>query len=132
VIFCDTSAFYALLAPDDEKNTPATRIWRELIADPEPRLCTTNYVIVESIALLQKRFGLRPVAAFRKVVEPFVRTVYLDGGVHAAAFEELLAIDRRKLSLVDCSSFAFMRRHHIREAFAFDAHFEEFGFELIS
>jgi predicted nucleic acid-binding protein len=32
---------------------------------------------------------------------------------------------------VDCLSFALMRRHRIKTAFAFDRHFEIAGFKLL-
>jgi predicted nucleic acid-binding protein len=41
----------------------------------------------------------------------------------------LLAAGRRKLSLVDCVSFELMRGCGCNHAFAFDAHFEEQGFD---
>jgi predicted nucleic acid-binding protein len=37
---------------------------------------------------------------------------------------------RRGLSLVDCTSFAIMRRQAITRAFHFDRHFQEQGFEF--
>jgi len=43
-----------------------------------------------------------------------------------------LAARRRGLSLVDCASFEVMRRTGLRAAFAFDPHFEKFGYELIA
>jgi uncharacterized protein len=43
----------------------------------------------------------------------------------------VLSAGRRKLSLVDCTSFEIMRQHAVRTAFAFDSHFEEQGFELL-
>jgi predicted nucleic acid-binding protein len=42
------------------------------------------------------------------------------------------AANRRSLSLVDCVSFVVMRQLAIRDAFAFDRHFEEQGFTLVS
>jgi predicted nucleic acid-binding protein len=35
------------------------------------------------------------------------------------------------LSLIDCSSFVFMRRSGIRRAFSFDRDFKHSGFELL-
>ncbi len=41
----------------------------------------------------------------------------------------MMAANRRKLSPVDCVSFAVMRERRIREAFAFDQHVRGEGFE---
>jgi predicted nucleic acid-binding protein len=38
---------------------------------------------------------------------------------------------RRRLSLVDCTSFEVMRRLGITSAFAIDRHFVEQGFEVL-
>lgn len=51
--------------------------------------------------------------------------IWVDEATHALAMTALLAAQRRKLSLVDCVSFAAMRRKDAQEAFAFDQHFVE-------
>jgi predicted nucleic acid-binding protein len=48
-----------------------------------------------------------------------------------AALEQVVSLSRRAISLVDCASFAFMRQHGLRRAFAFDRHYVEFGFDRI-
>ena len=48
--------------------------------------------------------------------------------VLSAEVHGLLDAGRRKLSLVDCLSFAVMREMGIREVFVFDQHFAEQGF----
>jgi hypothetical protein len=50
---------------------------------------------------------------------------------HRQAQNGLLAADRRKVSLVDCSSFHVMRNRMMRAAFAFDPRFREQGFEVL-
>jgi predicted nucleic acid-binding protein len=44
----------------------------------------------------------------------------------------LLVRQKRLLSLVDAVSFVVMRQRRIAEAFAFDPHFEEENFSLVS
>ena len=63
---------------------------------------------------------------------PIVTVVMLDETLHANAIATLLGANRRNLSLVDCTSFALMRQRGTVRAFAFDQHFAEQGFQLVS
>lgn len=58
-----------------------------------------------------------------------MRTVWITEEDHRGGVQALLAAGRRELSLVDCTSFLVMRRLGLRAAFAFDADFEDQGFE---
>jgi predicted nucleic acid-binding protein len=51
-IFIDTSAIYALLDRDDIEHKKAKKIWIDLLHS-ENILLTSNYVLVESFALIQ-------------------------------------------------------------------------------
>ncbi len=130
MIFVDTSAFYALLDGDDTEHFRALKLWER-----EPpgvgSLVTTNYVELESMALLQSRFGMPAVRVFRDAILPLVRIEWIDEIVHAQAVSAFIAADRRGLSLVDLSSFETMRRLEIRSAFPFDRHFRQYGFETL-
>ncbi len=54
--FVDTSALLALLDADERYHMACAYAWRSLLAADE-RLMTTNYVVVESFALVQHRLG---------------------------------------------------------------------------
>ncbi|WP_018110958.1 type II toxin-antitoxin system VapC family toxin [Thermus igniterrae] len=126
-VFVDTSALYALLDRDDEKHPEAAETLRRLLADQE-RLLTHTYVVVESAALVQRRLGPEAVRALCGDLLGVVRTLPVDEALHQEALTALLASGRKDVSLVDWTSFLFMRRHGLRKAFAFDAHFWEQGF----
>ncbi len=130
MIFVDTSAFYALLDGDDAEHSRALKLWE---GEPpgEGGLVTTNYVVLESMALLQSRLGMPAVRAFRDVILPLVRIEWIDEVVHAQAVSAFIATDRRGLSLVDLSSFETMRRLGVRSAFTFDRHFRQYGFQIL-
>jgi predicted nucleic acid-binding protein len=119
---------YALLDRGDANAGPAARAW-ERLTNESVSLVTTNYVVLESVALVQARLGMEAVAALRSLVDPFISVHYVGDALHLAAMEQLVSLSRRGLSLVDCASFAFMRQHGISRAFAFDRHFREFGFD---
>ena len=75
-IFVDTSAFYALLDADDENYGPSASTWREMMASDE-HVVTTNYVPVETLALLQSRFGLKAVREFQEDVVPVLHVEFV-------------------------------------------------------
>ena len=128
--FVDTSALLALLAKDDEHHHSAVSGWAAL-ADEEATLVTSNYVVLETIAVAQHRLGLHAVRALIRDVLPPIDVVFIDEPVQRAALSALLAAGRRRLSLVDCVSFEVMRNRQIRRAFAFDPHFAEHGFQMV-
>jgi predicted nucleic acid-binding protein len=128
-VFVDTSALLALLDGDDVHHDEARETW-ERLADADVLLTTTNYVLLETAAVVQHRLGVSAVRALFREIAPLMDLVFVDAIVHEAAVAALLAAGRRHLTLVDCSSFEVMRRGDITRACAFDRHFAEQGFEL--
>jgi uncharacterized protein len=130
MILVDTSALYAILDRDDQHHPVAAVTWGRLLQADQP-LLVTNYVMVETTALVQHRLGMEAVRLLHGDVLPVLDVHWITGDDHTHAQHALLAADRRRLSLVDCSSFHVMRRRLIRTAFAFDPHFREQGFEVL-
>ena len=125
--FVDTSALLALLDADEERHAQAATQWRVLLETDEP-LITTNYVLVETFAVVQRRLGLDAVRALARDVLPLLEVEWIGAETHVASIAALLAANRRGLSLVDCATFETMRRSGLTRAFAFDHHFDEQGF----
>lgn len=130
-VFVDTSAFFGLLNEHDASHAAAQDAL-ERLSDDEERLVTHNYVVVECIALTQRRLGLAAVGALRDGLLPLVRQLWVDRELHDQALAATLAAGRRDVSLVDRVSFEVMRRHGLRRAFAFDGDFADQGFELVA
>lgn len=128
MIFFDTSAGFALLDADDRNHMVANDVLRRHIDD---RFVTHNYVVVESIALIQRRLGLRFVRAFTNRFMPLLEVVWVDGERHERATASLISSRRRAVSLVDQVSFDVMREMGIRTAFAFDRDFAREAFTLL-
>lgn len=128
VVFVDTSAFLALIEPADEQHAAAVRLWARLHAEER---VTTSYVVVETIALLQRRYGFAAVDAFRSF-ERLVEVIWVDRALHDAGVAIWDAQRRRQLSLVDCVSFAAITQSRADAAFAFDLHFPDQGFSLLA
>lgn len=127
----DSSAFYAVLDASDEFHPVAARVWLELLQKQEPIL-TTSYHVVETFALVQRRLGLRAVRTFEADMLPIVEVRWVDEPLHRAAVAAVLTAGQRELSLVDCAAFEVMRQRGVREAFAFDADFEDQGFVCLT
>ena len=129
-VFIDTSALLAVLDRSDERHAAAKRIWEDMLRGDNTLVCH-NYVLVETSAVLTRRIGIEAARVFEQDIFPVLRIVWVTRDVHEAAVGAHLAAGRRALSLVDCASFEVMRRTGVRTAFAFDPHFEEFGYELV-
>lgn len=129
-VFVDTSALYAVLDAADANHPAAAAEWRRLLHD-RVSLITSNYVLVETAALLQHRLGLAALSLFDRDVSPVLHVEWVSKALHAAAMSSVLAARRRGLSLVDCVSFAVMRALGLHDAFAFDAHFAHQGFACL-
>lgn len=129
-VFADTSALYAVLDANDEFHARASTAWISLLSD-DATLVTTNYVLIESFALVQARLGMDAVRALSDQLLPAVRTIAVTEEDHRGAVQALLAADRRHLSLVDCASFLVMRRLGLRSVFAFDDAYRDQGFTTI-
>lgn len=127
-VLIDTSALYALLVPDDPNHAAAEGAFGGL-RERSP-LVTHSYVVVETVALLQHRFG---VAAVRRLVDLLgpVEVVWVGEELHKPALAALLAAPSPRISFVDRVSFELMRDRAIAEAFAFDRDFAEEGFPTI-
>ncbi|MDH4196167.1 MAG: PIN domain-containing protein [Candidatus Aminicenantes bacterium] len=129
-IFIDTSAYYALLDRDDDNQPAAKEAWLKIMK-AENTLVTSNYVLVETFALLQNRLGVAAVRAFQDDVVSVLNIEFVVPEVHRSSIAALLAAAKRNLSLVDCTSFEIIRSLGIRSVFAFDAHFRDAGFQTI-
>jgi predicted nucleic acid-binding protein len=130
-VFVDTSAFYVLFDRDDARFSDAQQIWQRLLVN-DYQLVTTNYVLLETIALLQRRIGIDAVRDFENRFVPLIKIHWVDSTLHSEGAAALLLANRRQLSLVDCVSFIVCNQWHIDQVFAFDAHFEELGLRLFS
>ena len=126
-VFVDTSALYALLSAPDAEHRAAVGEWAA-IGERQDSLLTSNYVLVETVALIGRRLGLQAVRDFQTDFVPVLHIAWVDQTLHERAVAALLTAGTRDLSLVDCVSFEVMRERGIETAFAFDAHFVQQGF----
>jgi len=130
VAFVDTSAFLNVVDADCAEHTAAVGTWHKLLQD-RALLVTTDYVRVETWALVKSRFGLNTLARFDRDCLSVLNVHHVTESQFAAAKTLVLSANRRGFSLVDAASFVVMRDEAIATAFAFDRHFREQGFKLL-
>lgn len=129
--FVDTSAIFALMVCTDRSHDQARAAFGDL-RRRQAVLFTTSYVLVESYALLAARVGLGAAQEFRDRLGPLLSVTWVDHELHERGLDLAFEQKRRRLSLVDCVSFVVMRQQRISSAFAYDEHFVDAGFSLVS
>lgn len=129
-LFVDTSALFALLDGDEPRHPDVVAAWQSVTGDGRS-LFTSNYVLVETFALIQRRLGIQAVHGFADAFVPLLQPVWVDEELHAAAIASLFTAAQRHLSLVDCVSFELMRRLGLTDVLALDADFARQGFNLL-
>lgn len=130
VIFVDTSAIFALLDKRDKNHEQAARMWEQGLTE-ETSLVSTNYVLLETITLLQRRLGSKAVRDVAERVVPLLEVEWIDPTMHELALRTVLFAGERGISLVDSASFEAMRKRGIQTVFTFDHHFTEQGFDCL-
>ena len=121
----------AFLNSADRYHKEAIAIWRTLLEQDES-LVTNNYILVETIALLQHRFGFDATRKLQENVIPLISIHWVDKTLHEQTMAALMTAYRRRLSLVDCSAMLTMRALGINQIFTFDPHFTDYGFSPLS
>ena len=91
---------------------------------------THNYVLVESLALLQHRLGIAALKLARS--SSAFDVVWVERPLHEEAARKLARARSRRVSFVDQVSFLVMRSKGIGTALAFDPDFEREGFQLFA
>lgn len=130
LILVDTSAFLAILNKDDSHHSAAKKLWADLVYSKDV-LISSNYILVESFALIQRRLGIDAARVFQEDILPLINMEWVNAETHKSGVSALLAAARKRLSLVDCVSFEIMRTLGIKTVFAFDPHFTEQGLKCI-
>jgi len=127
-ILVDTSAIYALMDANDRNHEPAKKAWKEWLDQPV-QLAASNYVLLESLALIQHRLGLQAAREFQEEFTPVLQVHWVNAEVHMAAFRMVMAVGQRDFTLVDASNVELMHQLDARAIFAFDHHYPERGLD---
>lgn len=125
----DTSAWYAVVSASDQDHTAAKSIYTKL-GNEYAELVTCSYVISETMGLIQRRLGFKPLEVFALAIRT-VEIIWIDDGLHRRSEELLFARRKRGVSIVDAACFTVMKSRRIDVAFAFDDDFRREGFTLL-
>src|SRR6516164_8464133 len=132
-VFVDSGAWIALALSRDPLHSQAREQW-ELLRGAGAKLHTSVPVVIETFTFLDRN-------AVRDVALSWMASIRRPGMVKVlpcelADLEQSWGYFRRadlhKLSAVDATSFAIMKRARIRLAYTFDHHFAVVGFKLVA
>jgi predicted nucleic acid-binding protein len=129
-IYIDTSAFYALIDRSDHHHESAKTLWPSLL-NGQTTLVTSNYVVSETMELLQRRLGYEAARLWHTAVLGIVDIQWTDRSLHALGYELWMSLGRLGFSLVDCVGHILMNRYHIEKAFCFKPSFADQGIILL-
>ena len=134
MIFVDTSAWYAVEVEDDVNHEEACKFLSTIASGKHGISVTTDYVLDETLTLLRSRRNLSSASAFIDKIKKSksVRVFWVEEGLFEKALEVFQRSDRKSWSFTDCTSFALMDAEGIRNAFAFDEHFSQYGYSTCS
>jgi len=132
-VFVDSGAWIALALSRDPLHAQAREQW-DLLHGAGAKLHTSVPVVIETFTFLDRN-------ATRDAALAWQESIYKPGTVTILACElrdleqawnYFRRADLHKLSAVDATSFAIMKRARIRVAYAFDHHFAVAGFRLVT
>ena len=131
--FVDSGAWIALALSRDPLHAQAREQWDALQA-ASARLHTSVPVVIETFTFLDRNANRDVALAWKEAIYKPRTVKFLPCELRdlEQSWEYFRRKDLHKLSAVDATSFAIMKRSRIRLAFAFDHHFSVAGFRLVA
>ncbi len=129
MIFLDTGYFVAVFTPDDELHHRAAA-WSLRLNEP---LLVSEYVLWECVNAFSRPKDRASAHALIEHVRSHPRCERVPASPELFAAGLRLHRERpdKEWSLTDCVSFHLMRERGLTRALAYDAHFEQAGFEAL-
>ena len=132
-VFVDSGAWIALALSRDPLHAQAREQW-DLLRAAGARLHTSVPVVIETFTFLDRNANRDVALAWKdSVARPGTLNILpCDLRDLQRSWEYFRRADLHKLSAVDATSFAIMKRARIRLAYTFDHHFAVVGFRMVS
>jgi predicted nucleic acid-binding protein len=130
-VFVDSGAWIALTASRDPLHGRAREQWAEL-RSTGAKLHTSVPVVIETFTFLDRNANRDVALAWKQSLDALGSVKILPCELRdlEQSWDYFKRSDLHKLSAVDATSFAIMRRLRIRWAFTFDHHFAVVGFRM--
>jgi len=131
--FVDSGAWIALALTRDPLHRQAREQW-DVLHGANAKLHTSVPVVIETFTFLARNANLDVALAWKESMYTpgMVRILPCELPDLDQSWDYFRRADLYKLSAVDATSFAIMKRARIRLAFAFDHHFAVAGFRLVA
>jgi predicted nucleic acid-binding protein len=131
-VFVDSGAWIALALTRDPLHAQARELW-ELLRGAGARLHTSVPVVIETFTFLDRNASRDVALTWREAIDKpgTIRILPCELRDLDQSWAYFQRADLHKLSAVDATSFAIMKRARIRLAYTFDHHFAAVGFRLV-
>ncbi|WP_084785509.1 type II toxin-antitoxin system VapC family toxin [Neomoorella mulderi] len=131
-LFIDTSAWIALYDNDDSHHRAAVNFFTpDNLRDHRLIPVTTNFVFAEVYAYFCRNNSAAIAIGKSLKASKILRIVRVEEADEVKAWEIAQMHANKGFSYTDCTSFAVMQRLNCRQAFTFDNHFRQMGFEVL-
>lgn len=132
-LFVDTSAWVALFVKNDEEHQRAVSLF-ERIKSLKSVLYTSDYVFDETLTTILVRGSYRQslLAGEALLNSNVIKILPVSSEYFQEAWKLYQKYRDKQFSFTDVTSFAIMRDMEINKVFAFDNHFSQAGFELLT
>jgi uncharacterized protein len=132
-IFVDSGAWIALALVRDPLHPQAREQW-DMLQGAGAQLHTSVPVVIETFTFLDHNVNRDVALTWKDAVYQagMVKILPCDLRDLEQSWDYFRRPDLHKLSAVDATSFAIMKRARIRVAYSFDHHFSVVGFRLVT
>ena len=131
--FVDSGAWIALALIRDPLHVRARDQW-DILRGAGAKLHTSVPVVIETFTFLERNANRDVALAWKESIYAprLVKMLPCELSDLTQLWDYFRRVDLHKLSAVDATSFAIMKRARIRIAFTFDHHFSVMGFRFVA
>ncbi len=132
-VFIDTGAFAALFLEKDLNHEKSVSLF-EVLKNSRQSMYTSDYIVDETVTLISSKESHSKATAFLYSIRQskIVKMVPVFDQYFSETCDSFEKYNDKGFSFTDVSSVIIMKKLGLRTAFAFDKHFVQAGFEILS